>query len=57
MSRRFTRLTTGFGRKWENLRTAVALFAASYNFTWCHQALKRCTPAMVALAPCEWPIC
>jgi transposase-like protein len=48
MSRRFTRLTTGFSRKRENLRAAVALFVASYNFTWCHRTLKGCTPAMVA---------
>lgn len=48
MSRRFTRLTTGFSRKRENLRAAVALFVASYNFTWSHRALKGCTPAMAA---------
>jgi transposase-like protein/IS1 family transposase len=48
MSRRFTRLTTGFSRKRENLRAAVALFVASYNFTWSHRTLKGCTPAMAA---------
>lgn len=48
MSRRFTRLTTGFSRKRDNLRAAVALFTASYNFTWCHRTLKGCTPAMAA---------
>jgi IS1 family transposase/transposase-like protein len=48
MSRRFTRLTTGFSRKRENLRAAVALFAASYNLCWSHRTLKGCTPAMVA---------
>ena len=38
MSRRFTRLTTGFSKKRENLRAAVALgFVASYNFTWSHR--------------------
>jgi hypothetical protein len=48
MSRRFTRLTTGFSRKRENLRAAAALFVASYNFTWSHRTLKGCTPAMAA---------
>jgi len=48
MSRRFTRLTTGFSRRHENLRAAVSLFAATYNLTWAHRTLKGCTPAMVA---------
>jgi IS1 family transposase len=48
MSRRFTRLTTGFSRKKDNLRAAVALFAASYNLCWSHSTLKGCTPAMAA---------
>ena len=48
MSRRFTRLTTGFSRKRENLKAAVALFAASYNLCWSHRTLKGCTPAMAA---------
>jgi transposase-like protein len=57
MSRRFTRLTTGFSRKRENLRAAVALFVASYNFTWCHRTLKGCTPAMVAgIARKPWSV-
>jgi IS1 family transposase/transposase-like protein len=48
MSRRFTRLTTAFSKKRDNLKAAVALFVASYNFTWCHRTLKGCTPAMAA---------
>jgi transposase-like protein/IS1 family transposase len=48
MSRRFTRLTTGFSKKRDNLRAAVSLFAASYNLTWSHRTLKGCTPAMAA---------
>ncbi len=56
MTRRFTRLTTGFSRKRENLRAAVALFVASYNFTWMHSAL-RCTPAMAAgIARKPWSV-
>ncbi|HEX3530566.1 MAG TPA: hypothetical protein VH988_26185 [Thermoanaerobaculia bacterium] len=48
MSRRFTRLTTGFSKKRDNLKAAVNLFAASYNLCWSHRTLKGCTPAMVA---------
>jgi hypothetical protein len=48
MSRRFTRLTTGFSKKRENLKAAVALFVASYNLCWSHRTLKGCTPAMAA---------
>jgi hypothetical protein len=45
MSRRFTRLTNAFSNKRDALRSAVALFAASYNFTWMHSSI-RMTPAM-----------
>ncbi|HXU29568.1 MAG TPA: hypothetical protein VN851_03235 [Thermoanaerobaculia bacterium] len=56
MTRRFTRLTTAFSRKHANLRAAVALFVASYNFTWMHSAL-RCTPAMAAgIARKPWSV-
>jgi len=47
MSRRFTRLTTGFSKKRDNLKAAVALFVASYNLCWMHSAI-RMTPAMKA---------
>jgi transposase-like protein/IS1 family transposase len=47
MSRRFTRLTTGFSKRRDNLKAAVALFAASYNLCWRHSAL-RMSPAMYA---------
>jgi IS1 family transposase/transposase-like protein len=47
MSRRFTRLTTGFSKKRDNLKAAVALFAASYNLCWMHSSI-RMTPAMKA---------
>lgn len=56
MGRRFTQLTTGFSKKHANLRAAVALFVASYNFTWMHSAL-RCTPAMAAgIARKPWSV-
>ena len=47
MSRRFTRLTTGFSKKRDALRSAVAVFVASYNLCWRHSAL-RMSPAMHA---------
>lgn len=45
--RRFTRLTNGFSRKLENLKAAVALHFAFYNFCRVHSSL-RITPAMEA---------
>ena len=43
--RRLTRLTNGFSKKWANLRAAVALHFAYYNFCRIHSSL-RVTPAM-----------
>ena len=45
--RRFTRLTNGFSKKLDNLKAAVAVFVAWYNFCRVHQTL-RVTPAMEA---------
>jgi hypothetical protein len=45
--RRFTRLTNAFSKKLENLRAAVTLYVAFYNFCRVHQTL-RVTPAMEA---------
>lgn len=45
--RRFTRLTNAFSKKVENLRAAVALHFAHYNFVRVHRSL-RVTPAMAA---------
>jgi len=45
--RRFTRLTNGFSKKWENLAAAVSLHFMHYNFARIHQTL-RVTPAMEA---------
>jgi hypothetical protein len=54
--RRFTRLTNAFSRKRENLRAALALHFAAYNFTWMH-SLIRCTPAMAAgIARKPWSV-
>jgi len=43
--RRFTRLSIGFSKKWENLKAALALYFAYYNFVRIHSSI-RCTPAM-----------
>jgi IS1 family transposase len=45
--RRFTRLTNAFSKKLENLKAAVALHFAHYNFIRIHGTL-RITPAMAA---------
>ena len=45
--RRFTRLTNGFSKKLPNLRAAVAIHFAHYNFVRVHSSL-RVTPAMEA---------
>lgn len=45
--RRFTRLTNAFSKKLENLKAAVALHFAHYNFVRIHQSI-RVTPAMAA---------
>jgi IS1 family transposase/transposase-like protein len=46
-TRRFTRLTNAFSKKWENHWAAVALWFAFYNFCRVHKSL-RVTPAMEA---------
>ena len=45
--RRFTRLTNGFSKKWDNHASAVMLWFAFYNFCRVHKSL-RVTPAMEA---------
>jgi len=45
--RRFTRLTNAFSKKLENLKAAVSLHFAHYNFVRIHNSLKI-TPAMAA---------
>jgi transposase-like protein/IS1 family transposase len=45
--RRFTRLTNGFSKKWENHYAALALYFAYYNFVRIHSSI-RVTPAMEA---------
>jgi hypothetical protein len=45
--RRFTRLSLGFSKKFENLAAAVALHVAHYNFCRIHSTIRK-TPAMAA---------
>ncbi len=45
--RRFTRLTNGFSKKWENHFYAISLHFMYYNWVKLHKTL-RCTPAMAA---------
>jgi IS1 family transposase len=45
--RRFTRLTNGFSKKLENMKAAVSLHFAHYNFVRIHRTVE-CSPAMAA---------
>ena len=55
--RRFTRKTLGFSKKLRNLRAAVALYVAWYDFVRPHGSLHGCTPAMaLGLAETFWPL-
>ena len=45
--RRMTRLTNALSKKWENLKTAYAIWFVFYNFFRIHQSL-RVTPAIEA---------
>jgi IS1 family transposase len=45
--RRFTRLTNGYSKKWENHWAAVAVWFAFYNFCRVHKSI-RMTPAMAS---------
>jgi hypothetical protein len=54
--RRFTRLTNGFSRKWENHEAALGLFFAYRNFVQTHGTLKT-TPAHAAgIADRQWTV-
>ena len=54
--RRYTRLSNGFSRKKSNLRAALALYFAYYNFCRMHRSI-RMTPAMKAgIARAPWSL-
>lgn len=55
--RRFTRLTNGFSKKWENHNYTLALHFAHYNFCRGHKTLNGATPAMAAgIAKTFWTL-
>lgn len=55
-TRRFTRLTNAFSKKWENHWAAIACWFAFYNFCRVHKSL-RVTPAMAAgIADHVWSV-
>ena len=47
VTRRFTRLTNAFSKKWESHWAAVACWYAFYNFCRVHKSI-HCAPAMAA---------
>jgi hypothetical protein len=47
-NRRFTRLTNGFSKKFENHRHMLAITVVFYNFCRKHKSLDGRTPAMAA---------
>ena len=55
-SKRHTRLTYCFSRRWENLRAACGLFVGHYN--WCHAPTRRKTTAAMesGLTSSPWTI-
>ena len=54
--RRFTRLTNGFSKKFENHVAMVAIHSVCYNFARIHKTL-RITPAMAAgLSASTWTL-
>jgi IS1 family transposase len=52
--RRFTRLTNGFSKRLENLRAAVALHFAHYNFIRVHSTLRTTPAVATGLVRTEW---
>lgn len=55
-TRRLTRLTNAFSKKLDNMKAAVALYFAFYNYVRIHQTLK-CTPSMASgLTDTLWSI-
>lgn len=54
--RRFTRLSLGFSKKLENLKSSVALYFTYYNFCWIPRTIMV-TPAMaVGIVKSPWTI-
>ena len=54
---RLNRLTYAFSKKWDNHRSALALFFMHYNYCCKHSALKGHTPAVAhGLATEVWTV-
>jgi len=54
--RRFTRLTNAFSKKFENLKAAVALHFAHYNFVRVHSSLRVAPPMKAGLTDHIWNV-
>ena len=54
--RRFTRLTNAFSKKADNLKAAVALHFAYYNFVRIHRALSTTTATEAGVDNRVWSI-
>ena len=52
--RRLTRLCLGLSKKLENLKHAVALYLAWYNFVRVHSSLKATTAVAAGIANRAW---
>src|SRR5581483_1946227 len=52
--RRLTRLTNAFSKKWENLKAAIALHFAYYNFCRKHRTLKTSPAVSAGLTDHVW---
>jgi transposase InsO family protein len=56
-SKRMSRLTYAFSKRWDNHRAALAVFFCHYNCCRKHKALKGHTPAMAhGLATEVWSV-
>src|SRR5437588_9928540 len=54
--RRFTRLTNAFSKKLYNLKTALALHFAHYNFVRVHSTLRVAPAVMAGLERYTWSV-
>ena len=54
--RRFTRLTDGHSKKWENHEAAIGLFLAYYNFCRVHSTLRTAPAVASGLADRPWSV-
>jgi hypothetical protein len=56
-TKRMSRLTYAFSKRWDNHLAALGLFFAHYNYCRKHRTLKGLTPAMAHGLPTEvWSV-